>query len=57
MSIQEQAIDLLLRKPDEVARQEVVYRDYVKRKIEAGVKAADDGRILSHDEVKRLFAR
>jgi predicted transcriptional regulator len=57
MPIREQTIDSLLRKPDEVPQQEVVYRDYVKRKIEDGIKAADEGRVLSHDEVKRLFAR
>lgn len=56
MPIEGQAIDFPLRKPNEVARQKV-YTDYVKRKIEEGIKAADDGRILSHDDVKRLFAR
>jgi hypothetical protein len=35
MPIQKQAIDLLLRKRDEVARQEVVYRDYVKLRMKA----------------------
>jgi predicted transcriptional regulator len=25
------------------------------QKIEAGIKAVDEGRMLSHDEVKRLF--
>lgn len=54
---EEQAVDLPPRKPDEVARQEFIYRKYVKRKIEEGIKAAEEGGILSHDEVKRLFAR
>lgn len=57
MPIEEQATDLLLRETEEVARQEVIYRDYVKLKIEEGIRAADDRLILSHDEVKRLFAR
>jgi predicted transcriptional regulator len=57
MPIQKEEIDLLLRKPDELDPQEVLYADYVKRKIEEGIKAADEGRILSHDELKRFFAR
>lgn len=55
MPIQETAIDS--GKLDEITKQEIVYRDYVKRKIEEGIKAAEEGHIVSHDEVKRLFAR
>lgn len=33
-----------------------MYRLYVKRKIEEGIKAAEEGRTISHDEVKELFA-
>jgi predicted transcriptional regulator len=53
----EQAIDSISRLPSDVTCQEIVYCLYVKRKIEEGIMAADEGRILSHDEVKRLFAR
>jgi hypothetical protein len=53
----EQATDSLPSEPGEVPRHERVHQDYVKRKIEDSIRAADEGRILSHDEVKRLFAR
>ncbi|HEV7475997.1 MAG TPA: hypothetical protein VGN90_18215 [Pyrinomonadaceae bacterium] len=56
MPTEEEATDFPWRKPNEVLREEV-YADYVRRKIEEGSKAAEDGRVLSHDEVKRLFAR
>jgi predicted transcriptional regulator len=29
--------------------------DYVRRKIAVGIKAADEGRIVSHEEVKKRF--
>ncbi len=53
----EQAIDSISRLPAVVTWQDIVYCLRVRRKIEEGIKAAEDGRILSHDEVKRLFAR
>ena len=34
-----------------------MYCLYVRRKIEEGIKAAKEGRVVDHDEVKELFAR
>jgi predicted transcriptional regulator len=28
----------------------------VKKKIELGIKAADEGRVVPHEEVKRMFS-
>jgi hypothetical protein len=53
----EQTIDSISRLPSGVTWQDIVYYLYVKRKIEEGIKAADDGRILSRGEVKKLFPR
>jgi predicted transcriptional regulator len=53
----EEALQLISRLPEEVAWEDIMYRLYVKRKIEEGIKAADEGRIISHDQVKELFAR
>lgn len=51
----EEAMQLISRLPEEVTWEDIMYRLYVKRKIEEGIKAADDGRTISHDEVKELF--
>lgn len=48
--------DSLPRESDEIADEEIVYRKYVKRKIEEGIKAAEDGRVISHDEVRQILA-
>ena len=53
----EEALQLISRLPEEVTWEDIMYRLYVKRKIEEGVEAADQGRVVSHDEVKKLFAR
>jgi len=53
----EEALQLISRLPEEVTWEDIMYRLYVKRKIEEGIKAAEEGRTASHDEVKELFAR
>lgn len=39
--------------PDQATWDDIMYELYVKQKIEAGIGAADDGRVLSHEEAKR----
>ena len=53
----EQSIDSISRLPAEATWQDIIYCLYVRRKIEEGIKAAKEGRLVSHEEVKRLFAR
>ena len=53
----EEAMHLISRLPEEVTWDDIMYRLYVKRKIEEGIKAAEEGRTVSHNEVKELFAR
>jgi len=52
----EEAIRLISRLPEEVTWDDIMYRLYVKRKIEEGIKAAEEGRAITHEEVKELFA-
>ncbi len=52
----EEAINLINRLPDEVNWDDIMYEMYVKKKIELGIKAADEGRVVPHDEVKRMFS-
>ena len=53
----EEAMQLISRLPEVVTWEDIMYRLYVKRKIEEGIEAAEQGRVVSHDEVKKLFAR
>jgi hypothetical protein len=52
----EEAINLITRLPDEASWDDIMYEMYVKKKIELGIKAADEGRVVPHDEVKRIFS-
>ncbi len=53
----EEAMKVISRLPEEVTWEDIMYRLYVKKKIEEGIKAAEEGRTVSHEEVKELFAR
>jgi predicted transcriptional regulator len=53
----DQAIHLIARLPEDVTWQQIIHRLCVRRKIEEGIKAAHEGRVVPHDEVKQLFAQ
>lgn len=53
--VREEAKKLLDNLPDEASWDDVMYEMYVRNKIDKGVKAADEGKLVSHDEVKKRF--
>ncbi len=52
-SAKEAARQIIDRLPDQATWDDIMYELYVKQKIEAGLKAADGGRAVSHEEAKR----
>ncbi|MDZ7586100.1 MAG: hypothetical protein U0938_14895 [Thiobacillus sp.] len=52
-SVKEMARALIERLPDTATFDDLMYALYVRQKIEAGLKDAADGRVLSHEEVVR----
>lgn len=53
--IREEAKKLLNNLPDEASWDDVMYEMYVRKKIDEGVKSADEGKFISHEEVKKKF--
>ena len=45
------------RIPDSASYDDAMYQLYVRMKIAKGQQAADDGRVIPHDEVKRRFLK
>ncbi len=39
--------------PEQATWDDIMYELYVKQKIEAGLKAADEGRTVSHQDAKK----
>jgi len=52
----EEAVNLITQLPDEASWDDIMYEMYVRKKIEAGIRAADAGRVVPHEEVKRIFS-
>jgi hypothetical protein len=52
-AVKEEAIKLISNLPDDSSWDDIIYEMYVKKKIEIGLKAADEGDVISHEEGKR----
>lgn len=52
-TVKEEAKKLIDKLPDQVTWDDIMYEFYVKKKLEIALKAAEDGRVISHEEVKR----
>ena len=55
MTLKQEASWLIDRLPDDATWDDLMYEIYVRRKIDEGLKAADEGRVISHEEVKKRF--
>lgn len=51
--VKEEAKKLIEKMPDTATWDDIMYELYVKKKIASGLKAADEGRVVSHEEVKK----
>lgn len=52
-SAKKQARELIDQLPEDATWDEVAYKIYVRRSIEKGLKAADEGRMLTEEEVRK----
>ena len=57
MSVVKEARKLLDNLPDEASWDDVMYEMYVRKKIDEGIKAADEGKLLLHEEVKKRLLK
>lgn len=55
-TVKQQAREVVERLPDHATWDDLMYELYVRQKIAAGLKAADSGQVLSHEDVKRKFS-
>ena len=52
-SVKEEAKKLIDKLPEQATWDDIIYEFYVKKKLEIAVKAAEDGRVVSHGDAKR----
>ncbi len=51
--VKEEAKKLIDKLPDEATWDDIMYEFYVKKKLSFSLKAAEEGRVISHEEVKK----
>ena len=56
-SAKKQALEMIRNLPDRVTWDDIMYEIYVRKKIARGIKAADEGKVVSHEEVKKRFLK
>lgn len=54
-NIKEEARRLIDKLPEQATWDDIMYEFYVKKKLEVALKAAEEGRVVSHEEVKKRF--
>ena len=56
MSIaREEARKLLDQIPENATWDDIMYQFYVRKKIEVALREAEDGHVVSHEEIKKRF--
>ena len=53
MPIKEQAIELIRTLPDDCTLEDIQYHLYVRAKVERGIKAIDEGQVVSQEEAEK----
>ena len=54
-SVRDEAMKVIQNLPESASWEDLMYQLYVKKKVDEGLKAADEGRLVSHEEVKARF--
>jgi len=54
-SAKQQAVEMIRNLPERATWDDIMYELYVRQKIEQGVQDGDEGRLVSQEEVERLF--
>ena len=54
-AVKDEALKLVRGLPDGASWDDLIYQLCVRKKVERGIEAADQGRVVSHEEVKKQF--
>lgn len=54
-TIKKNAIELISSLPDNTTWDDIMYEIYVKQKIDKGLSDIENGKLTSHETVKKMF--
>lgn len=52
-AVKEEAKKIIDKLPEHATWDDIMYEFYVKKKLDIALKAVGEGRVISHDEVKK----
>ena len=53
--VKDEAKEIIDNLPEQATWDDIMYQFYVKTKIAASIKAAEEGNVISHEDVKKRF--
>lgn len=56
-AVKEQAISVIKSLPDDCTLEDIQYHLYVREKVERGLQAIDEGRIVSQNEAEKKVSK
>jgi predicted transcriptional regulator len=56
-TVKKQALEMMKKLPEKATWDDIMYEIYAWKKIEAGIQAADKGKVVPHDAVKKRFLK
>ncbi|MGQ0557362.1 MAG: hypothetical protein ACT4PN_15625 [Nitrospiraceae bacterium] len=56
-TVKKQALEMMKKLPEKSTWDDIMYEIYVRKKIETGIQAADEGKVVPHDAVKKRFLK
>ncbi|MGB4066705.1 MAG: hypothetical protein WBK08_01610 [Nitrospira sp.] len=56
-TVKKQALEMMKKLPEKSTWDDIMYEIYLRKKIEAGIQAADEGKVVPHDAVKKRFLK
>ena len=56
-TIKQEVIEMLNKLPDEVDYDDIMAEIYFKQKVDRSLRQIDEGKVISHEEVKRRLSK
>lgn len=57
LTTKKQALEMVKNLPEKATWDDIMHETFVRKKIEVGILAADEGRLVPHEVVKKRFLK
>lgn len=57
LSVKQDVIEMIKKLPEEVDYDDIMAEIYFKQKVDKSLKQIDEGKVISHEEVKQRMSR